>query len=31
MKGFKRSSGVLLPVFSLPSNYGIGTIGKAAL
>lgn len=30
MKGFKRSSGVLLPVFSLPSNYGIGTIGKAA-
>lgn len=30
MKPFKRSSGVLLPVFSLPSNYGIGTIGKAA-
>ncbi len=27
---FKRSSGVLLPVFSLPSKYGIGTMGKAA-
>ena len=26
----KRSSGVLLPVFSLPSPYGIGTIGQAA-
>lgn len=26
----KRSSGILLPVFSLPSNYGIGTLGKAA-
>lgn len=26
----KRSSGVLLPVFSLPSPYGIGTVGKAA-
>ena len=27
---FKRSSGVLLPLFSLPSRYGIGTMGKAA-
>ena len=27
---FKRSSGVLLPMFSLPSRYGIGTMGKAA-
>ena len=26
----KRSSGILLPVFSLPSPYGIGTLGKAA-
>lgn len=26
----KRSSGILLPIFSLPSPYGIGTIGKAA-
>ena len=25
-----RASGVLLPVFSLPSPYGIGTIGKTA-
>ena len=25
-----RSSGILLPVFSLPSKYGIGTFGKAA-
>ena len=27
---FRRSSGVLLPMFSLPSKYGIGTMGKAA-
>ncbi|MBQ9890257.1 MAG: 4-alpha-glucanotransferase [Firmicutes bacterium] len=27
---FKRSSGVLLPMFSIPSKYGIGTMGKAA-
>lgn len=27
----KRASGILLPVFSLPSNYGIGTIGKEAM
>ena len=27
---FKRSSGILLPMFSLPSKYGIGTMGKAA-
>ncbi len=26
----KRSSGILLPVFSLPSSYGIGTFGKEA-
>ena len=26
----KRSSGILMPVFSLPSPYGIGTVGKAA-
>lgn len=25
-----RSSGILLPVFSLPSDYGIGTLGKEA-
>ena len=27
---FARSSGILLPVFSLPSDHGIGTLGKAA-
>jgi len=26
----KRSSGILLPVFSLPGKYGIGTFGKEA-
>lgn len=26
----KRSSGILMPIFSLPSPYGIGTLGKAA-
>ncbi len=26
----QRSSGILLPVFSLPSPYGIGTLGRAA-
>jgi len=26
----KRSAGILLPVFSLPSPFGIGTLGKAA-
>lgn len=25
-----RSNGVVMPIFSLPSNYGIGTFGKAA-
>ena len=25
-----RTSGVLMPIFSLPSPYGIGTMGKAA-
>ena len=25
-----RNSGILLPVFSLPSKYGIGTFGKEA-
>lgn len=27
---FNRSAGILLPISSLPSNYGIGTFGKAA-
>ncbi|MGN0165003.1 MAG: 4-alpha-glucanotransferase [Lachnospiraceae bacterium] len=27
---WKRSAGVLMPVFSLPSPYGCGTLGKAA-
>ncbi len=27
---FERSSGVLMPIFSLPSPYGIGTLGRAA-
>ena len=26
----KRSCGILLPISSLPSPYGIGTLGKAA-
>ena len=26
----KRSSGILMPVFSLPSPYGIGTLGQSA-
>ena len=26
----ERSSGILMPVFSLPSPYGVGTLGKAA-
>ncbi len=26
----KRSSGILLPIFSLPSPYGIGTLGREA-
>ncbi|MCR4615901.1 MAG: 4-alpha-glucanotransferase [Clostridiales bacterium] len=26
----ERSCGVLMPIFSLPSKYGIGTLGKAA-
>lgn len=30
MKQIPRSSGVLLPVSSLPSPYGIGTLGQAA-
>lgn len=25
-----RTSGILMPIFSLPSNYGIGTLGKEA-
>ena len=25
-----RASGILLPVFSLPSRYGVGTLGRAA-
>lgn len=27
---FKRGAGILLPIFSLPSPYGIGTFGKEA-
>ena len=27
---FKRESGVVMPIFSLPSPYGIGTFGKSA-
>jgi len=27
---FERAAGILLPISSLPSNYGIGTLGKAA-
>jgi 4-alpha-glucanotransferase len=27
---FERSTGILLPIFSLPSKYGIGTLGKEA-
>ena len=30
MNSFPRSSGILLPLFSLPSPSGIGTLGKAA-
>ena len=26
----QRSSGILLPIFSLPSRYGVGTLGQAA-
>ena len=26
-----RSSGVLMPIFSLPSPYGVGTLGRQAL
>lgn len=26
----KRSAGILCPIFSLPSNYGIGTLGQSA-
>lgn len=29
-KAFERSAGILLPVSSLPSNYGIGTFGEEA-
>ena len=25
-----RSSGILMPIFSLPSKYGIGTLGREA-
>ena len=31
LKEMERSAGVLLPVFSIPSPYGIGTFGKEAL
>ena len=30
MHRITRSSGVLMPVFSLPSPHGIGTLGKEA-
>ena len=30
MKTRKRTAGILLPITSLPSKYGIGTVGKAA-
>ena len=30
MKTRKRTAGVLLPITSLPSKYGIGTVGTAA-
>lgn len=29
-KRLKRSNGVIIPIFSIPSPYGIGTFGKAA-
>ncbi len=29
-KQWRRGAGVLMPVFSLPSKYGIGTLGQAA-
>jgi 4-alpha-glucanotransferase len=28
--GFKRKSGILMPISSLPSSYGIGSFGKSA-
>ena len=30
MKTLNRSSGILMPMSSLPSEYGIGTMGKCA-
>lgn len=30
MKRKNRENGILLPLFSLPGNYGIGTLGKSA-
>ena len=27
----KRGAGILLPVYALPSQYGIGTLGQEAL
>ena len=29
-KLFARRRGILLPIFSLPSKYGVGTLGRAA-
>ncbi|MCI5839193.1 MAG: 4-alpha-glucanotransferase [Peptoniphilaceae bacterium] len=29
-KNLQRGNGIIMPIFSLPSNYGIGTFGKAA-
>ncbi|MBP3896210.1 MAG: 4-alpha-glucanotransferase, partial [Mogibacterium sp.] len=30
MENTKRSAGILMPIFSLPSPYGIGTLGQAS-
>lgn len=30
MAQFSRSSGILMPIFSLPSDYPIGSLGKEA-
>lgn len=30
MRQYKRGAGILMPISSLPSNYGIGTMGAAA-
>ena len=30
MSKFRRSCGIVIPIFSIPSKYGIGTFGKEA-